>query len=142
MKSILLLIIVLIGVVSPLTLTAQTPVLLRTFDNPAPEAGDSFGAGMAALGNDRVLVGAPNYFGNPTPPTNAAAVYLFHANGTLLTTFTNPYPLGVEFGTSITTLGSDRVVIGSSDGGSVPVFTTNGADWISLGPGARVPAGC
>ena len=47
---------------------AQTPVLLGTFNNPAPEAGDFFGAGIVALGDDRVLVGAPNYIGNPTPP--------------------------------------------------------------------------
>jgi hypothetical protein len=74
MKSTLLLVLTTICLASPLSLTAQTPVLLRTFNIPAPEAGDFFGAGMVALGNDRVLVGAPNYIGNPTPPTNGAAV--------------------------------------------------------------------
>jgi hypothetical protein len=110
-----------------LTAVAQSPVLLRTFNNPTPEAGDHFGIGIAALGSDRVLVGAPNYLGNPTPPTNAAAVYLFHTNGTLFTTFTKPPAVGGEFGSAITTLGSDRVVIGSLYGTSVCLFTTNGA---------------
>lgn len=127
MKSVPLLFIATICAVSPLTGTAQTPVLLRTFNNPAPEAGDHFGIGIAALGSDRVLIGAPNYIGNPTPPTNAAAVHLFHTNGTLLTTFTKPPAVGGEFGSSITTLGSDRVVIGSEFSFSVSVFTTNGA---------------
>jgi len=109
------------------TTFAQAPVLLRTFHNPAPEAGDFFSRGFAALRSDRVLLGAPNYGGNPTPPTNTAAVHLFHTNGTLLTTFTKPPAVGGEFGTGITTLGSDRVVIGSLYGMSVCLFTTNGA---------------
>src|SRR6185295_14642540 len=91
------------------------------------EAGDFFGGGMGALGSDRVLIGAPNYIGNPTPPTNAAAVHLFHTNGTLLATFTKPPAVGGEFGSAITTLGNDRVVIGSEYGYSVCLFTTNGA---------------
>lgn len=103
----------------PLALAAQTPILVRTFPNPIPNTADSFGSAMAALGNDRILVGAPN---DDTTATNAGAVYLFHTNGTLLTTFTNS-PGGI--GSAITTLGSDRVVIGSS--GSVRLFTTNGA---------------
>jgi hypothetical protein len=128
--------------VLPLAAMAQTPVLLRTFNNPAPESGDFFGGGIAALGQDLVLVGAPNYIGNPTPPTNAAAVYLFHTNGTLLSTFSKPPEFGGEFGSSITTLGSDRVAISSLYGTSVSLFTTNGslittitnADFSSLGP--------
>jgi hypothetical protein len=126
MKSIPLLIIATGCVASPLSVTAQTAVLLRTFNIPAPEAGDFFGAGMVALGNDRVLVGAPNYIGNPTPPTNGAAVYLFHTNGTLLTTIAKPPAVGGEFGSSITTLGNDRIVIGSSFSYQVCIFSTNG----------------
>jgi len=114
-------------VILPLAALAQTPVLLRTFNNPAPEAGDFFGGGMAALGSDRVLIGAPNYIGNPTPPTNAAAVHLFHTNGTLLTTITKPPGVGGEFGSAITTIGNDRISIGSLYGTSVCLFTTNGA---------------
>src|SRR5688572_600278 len=115
--------------VLPLVLTAQTPVLLRTFNNPSPATADFFGSAMAALGNDRILVGAPN---DDTAGTNAGAVYLFHTNGTLLTTFTNPDPaqsylISDQFGGAITTLGSDRVVIGSPYGAKVYLFATNGA---------------
>jgi hypothetical protein len=106
---------------TPFAAVAQSPVLLRTFHSPTPAAGDSFGAAFAALGSDRLLVGAPY---DDTAATNAGAVYLFHTNGTLLATFTNPPPFG-GVGNAITTFGSDRVVIGSS--GSVRLFTTNGA---------------
>lgn len=121
---------------------AQSPVMLRTFNNPTPETGDHFGIGIAALGSDRVLIGAPNYLGNPWPPTNAAAVHLFRTNGTLLTTITQPAAVGGEFGTGIATLGNDRIVIGSLYGMSVCLFTTNGdlvttiTDSQALGPAA------
>jgi hypothetical protein len=84
---------------------------------------------MAALGNDRVLIGA-RY--DDTTATNAGAVYLFHTNGTLLTTFTNPIPTLIlpyadeQFGSAIATLGTDRVVVGSPLLGKVFLFTTNG----------------
>ena len=93
MKSIPLLIIATSCVVSPLAVTAETPVLINTFANPTPAAGGRFGTSMVALGNDRVLVGARN---NATTATNAGAVYLFHTNGTLLATFTNPNPASVS----------------------------------------------
>jgi hypothetical protein len=109
---------------TPFAAVAQSPVLLRTFHNPAPAAGDNFGYAVAALGSDRLLVGAPY---DDTSATDAGIVYLFHTNGTLLTTFTNPSPSSaVGYGNAITTLGSDRVVIGSF-GGVVHLFTTNGA---------------
>src|SRR5262249_41634976 len=98
---------------TPFAAVAQSPVLLRTFHDPTPAAGDSFGTAVAALGSDRLLVGAPS-------STNNGAVYLYHTNGTLLATFTNQPPNQV--GNSITTLGIDRVVIGSSDE-SVYLFT-------------------
>jgi len=126
MKPFLFLLIATNCVVSSLTTTAQTPVLLQTFNNPAPEGGDHFGIGLAALGGDRVLIGSPNYFGNPWPPTNAASVHLFHTNGTLLATITKPPGIMTEFGTSITTLGNDRIVIGSQNSYHMGLFTTNG----------------
>jgi len=132
MKSNLLLLIATSCVVSHLAATAQTPVLLRTFNNPAPDADDLFGSWMAALGSDRVLVGA-RY--DDTTATNAGAVYLFDTNATLLTTFTNPSPTSAyylfdaedQFGCAIATLGSDGVVIGSPLSEKVYLFTTNGA---------------
>jgi hypothetical protein len=83
---------------------------------------------MAALGNDCVLVGAPY---DDTSATNAGAVYLFHTNGTLLTTFTNPRPANSFFdadlfGSAIAALGDDRVLIGSPNGRAVYLFATNG----------------
>lgn len=127
------------GVVLPLAVAAQTPVLLRTFNNPAPAAQDHFGLGVAALSNDRVLVGAPD---DDATGTNTGAIYLVHTNGTLLTTFTNPNPTsyfgGNQFGSAITTLGSDCVVIGSPQNRKVYLFTTNGTlvNTISSAPGA------
>src|SRR5262245_45907821 len=107
---------------------AQTPTLLRTFNNPTPGIGDNFGRAMAALGTDRLLVGAPN---DGTGGTNAGAVYLFLTNGTLLTTFTNPHPAspysdGDQFGSALAALGSNRVLIGAPNEGKVYLFTTNG----------------
>jgi hypothetical protein len=58
MKTIPLLLIAASCVVSSLTATAQTPVLLRTFNNPTPNTDDNFGSAMAALGNDRLVIGA------------------------------------------------------------------------------------
>jgi hypothetical protein len=109
--------------------TAQTPGLLWTFNNPTPATADYFGSALAALGNDRILVGAPN---DDTTAIDAGAVYLFRTNGTLLTTFTNPAPaqqfgFGHQFGSAVATLGSDRVVIGSGSSGRVYLFATNGA---------------
>ena len=103
---------------------AQSLALLTMIPNPAPEAGDRFSWAVAELGNDRVLVGAP-YDG----PANPGAVYLFGANGTLLTTFTNPHPAyeiwfgnpewdGDLFGIAIAGLGGDRVLIGAPYEGS------------------------
>src|SRR6476619_3453993 len=89
MRLIAHLIIAIVWAVLPISILAQTPVLLRTFNNPTPALDDNFGSSMAALGNDRVLIGA-RY--DDTTATNAGAVYLFHTNGTLLTTFTNPIP--------------------------------------------------
>jgi hypothetical protein len=116
---------------APLAALAQSPVLLGTFNNPTSAAGDNFGLWMAALGNDRVLIGAPY---DDTTATNAGAVYLFHTNGTSLTTFTNPNPASVsslyygeQFGCAIATLGNDRVLIGSPLDRRVYLFTTNGA---------------
>ena len=137
MKSILRLIVALSCAFAPLKTIAQNPALLTTFPNPAPGAGDRFSWAVAALGNDRVLVGAP-YDGT----TNAGAVYLFRSNGTWLTTFTNPSPAytiwfgnpewdGDLFGSAVAGVGHDRVLIGAPYDGSfwsgrAYLFHTNG----------------
>ena len=84
--------------------------LLITFTNPVL-AGNLLGYSVAALGTDRVLIGAPYA---DTGATNAGVAHRFSANGTLLTTFTNPTPAGNDlFGTSVAAVGNDRVLIGA-----------------------------
>jgi len=48
--------------------------LLRTFTNPTPEANDYFGFSVAAVGSDRVVIGA---YLDDTGATDAGAAYLF-----------------------------------------------------------------
>ena len=112
----------------------STGALMRTFLNPAPANGYFFGWSLAAVGNDKVLVGAP--FGDlPVGATHPGAAYLFHTNGTLIRTFLRP-PAGqalASFGSSVAALGTDRVVIGAftddrvgTDAGAAYLFGTNG----------------
>ena len=54
-----------------------------------PAAGEIFGSSVAAMGTDRVLIGA-SY--ENTGATAAGAAYLFNTHGVLLTSFTNPAP--------------------------------------------------
>jgi hypothetical protein len=106
--------------------------LLTTFTNPTPAAVDHFGFSVAAVGTDRVLIGAPN---DNTGASAAGAAYLFRTNGALLTTFTNPTPAyGDTFGISVAAVGTGRVVIGAlgdSTGanyaGAAYLFSNNGA---------------
>ncbi len=106
--------------------------LLTTFTNPVPSSDGDFGVVVAALGNDRVLVGAD---GANTGVTRAGVVYLYNTNGALLTTFTNPTPAASDnFGWSVAAVGSDRVIIGAfhdntgaTASGSAYLFDTNGA---------------
>ncbi len=105
--------------------------LLTTFTNPTPAIGDQFGNAVAAVGNDRVLIGA---LGDDTGALSAGAAYLFSTNGTLLTTFTNPTPaVSDNFGTAVAALGNDRVLIsapfdgtGVDNAGAAYLFRTNG----------------
>ena len=106
--------------------------LLTAFTNPAPAAVQSFGWSLAAVGSDRLLIGgfANDNNGAPYP----GSVYLFSTNGTLLTAFTNPTPASDGgLGISVTTVGSDWVLIGApydntvaSHSGSAYLFGTNG----------------
>jgi hypothetical protein len=85
---------------------------------------------VAAVGTDRVLIGAIAYGGGPT----GGAAYLFMTNGTLLTSFTNPTPAAYDyFGWAVAAVGSSRVLVGAyQDGtgaaqaGSAYLFSTNG----------------
>jgi hypothetical protein len=105
--------------------------LLTTFTNPTPEVNDSFGYAVAAVGPDRVLIGA---WGDNTGATSAGAAYLFSTNGTLLTTFTNPTPeVNDFFGATVAAVGPNRVLIGASgddtgasSAGAAYLFSTDG----------------
>jgi hypothetical protein len=113
-------------------LFSTSGTLLTTFTNPTPVAFDYFGYTVAAVGSDRVLMGA---YGHDTGATDAGTAYLFTTNGTLLTTLTNPTPAAFDyFGRSLAAVGSDRVLIGAygdntgaTDAGAAYLFTTNGA---------------
>lgn len=97
-------------------------VLLVTFTNPSPAYfstgtpsldGDWFGGSVAALGSDRVLIGA-QWNDAPNGTSYAGTAYLFNTNGTLLATLTNPVPnFRSSFGSAVAALGSDRVLMGA-----------------------------
>lgn len=85
--------------------------LLTVFTNPTPAVSDQFGCSGAAVGTDRVLIGAMY---EDTGTANAGAAYLFDLSGQLLTTFTNPAPVvGDMFGRTVAALGSNRILIGA-----------------------------
>ena len=91
-------------------------ILLTTFTNPTPATNDLFGSSVAALGSDRVLIGA---YGNSTGGPYCGAAYLFSTNGTLLTTLANPTPARNDsFGYSVAALGNDQVLIGAYQDGT------------------------
>ena len=106
--------------------------LLTTYYNPTPAMGDGFGASVAGLGSNHVIIGAPH---DSVGATRAGAAYLFSASGALLTTFTNPTPaFAEEFGITVAAVGSDRVLVGAwgdnlgtISSGAAYLFSTNGA---------------
>src|SRR5262249_42050563 len=84
--------------------------LLNTFSNPNRTNGEFFGFSLAALGSDKVIIGAP--LSSPPPVGRPGAAYLFHTNGTLLSTFQRPTNLPFAiFGYAVAALGHDRVLV-------------------------------
>jgi hypothetical protein len=106
--------------------------LLVSFTNPTPAIDDLFGAALAAVGADRVLIGA---YGDKTGAANSGAAYLFSTGGALLATITNPHPaLNDNFGWALSAVGTDKLLIGApnddtgaANSGSAYLFSTNGA---------------
>ncbi len=107
--------------------------LLATITNPVTQSYAQFGAAVAALGDDKVIVGAPNYGlgGN-----FYGRAYLFNTAGERLATLSHPAPANyASFGAAVAGLGADKIVVGaygqtvssSSGAGSAYVFDTNGA---------------
>ncbi len=106
-------------------------VFQRTIANPAPSAGDYFSFALASLGTDKLLIGA---HGEDAPQTDSGRAYLFHTNGTLMTTLVNPAP-GISnwFGYSVATIAPDKLIVGApnndtagSNAGAAYLFSTNG----------------
>lgn len=98
--------------------------LVATYLNPSPAASlERFGAVMATLDSERFVVSSPE---ETSVGPGSGAAYLFHTNGSLLMTFTNPTAT-VEFGSSLTTAGSNQILIGAPYANEVYLFNTNGA---------------
>ena len=112
-------------------------LLLVTITNPAPAIGDSFGSSVAGLGSDRVIVGADL---DDAGAADAGSVYIYDTNGTRLVTITNPAPaIGDKFGSSVASLGSDLIIVGSclddagaSNAGSTYIYDASGALLITI----------
>ncbi|MFO0966752.1 MAG: PKD domain-containing protein, partial [Gemmataceae bacterium] len=115
-----------------------TGALLRELQNPNVPAvnsntSDRFGSSLAAVGTDKVLVGAPF---NDRGATDAGAAYLFDVTtGQLLATFQNPNPHGSDqFGTALAASGNRLAVSApfvdaglALDVGAVYTFSTQAA---------------
>ncbi|MBW4646248.1 MAG: DUF4347 domain-containing protein [Goleter apudmare HA4340-LM2] len=98
--------------------TTPTPTLLRTFVNP-DTTNLGFGSSVAFLGND-ILIGAPGAFSGTTFTSNPGrgAVYLYDGDGasptySLEKIFSNPGTGNDAFGAAITTIGSNKIIIGA-----------------------------
>jgi hypothetical protein len=86
--------------------------LLRTIPSPTSGGTQSqFGSSVAAVGPDKVLIGAE---GNQIFGGVSGRAYLFDLGGTLLRTFTNPAPSVPDFfGAALVAVGTNRVLIGA-----------------------------
>ncbi|MBW2256674.1 MAG: hypothetical protein JRI25_19045 [Deltaproteobacteria bacterium] len=134
------------GAVHHYDLTSTPPTFVRTIGNPSGGSGEYFGYTIAVLGEDRLLVGAEEASGTPTPsgkkkpkkgntPPAVGAAYLFDlATGDLLYTFLSPEPdSGDCFGSTVAAVGTDRVMIAATgedtaapDAGAVYLFQDDG----------------
>ena len=104
---------------------ANTDEPVITFNNPG--SGGDFGDAIASAGENRVLLGARSNNGG------AGQAYLFDTGNTdaPLSIFNNPNVAGGSFGTSVASLGGERVFIGASEN-TVGELTNSGEAFISL----------
>ena len=99
--------------------------------NPSPQTDDWFGYWTEAVGDDRVIIGAP---GDNTGATESGAAYLYHTNGQFITAIFNPTPASNDrFGFFVAGMGSDRMLIsavgddtGAVNAGAAYLYSTNG----------------
>ena len=85
--------------------------LLQEYLNPTPNDRDFFSIGLAAIGEDRVVITAIE-----DPPNERGGVaYIYDPEGNLEQTIPNPTPAVQDwFGRRITSVGEDRFLIGAS----------------------------
>jgi len=110
-------------------LLSTNGAVLSTFTNPASSSLDSFGSAVAAVGADRILIGA---YGENAGDFGVGIAYLFNTNGTLLTTFNSPFiAISESFGRAVAAVGSNHVLIGAhendtgvANAGAAHLFTT------------------
>ncbi|HMJ89835.1 MAG TPA: hypothetical protein VK530_08460 [Candidatus Acidoferrum sp.] len=102
--------------------------LMTYITNPAPVPSSEFGQAVAALGNDRVIVGSYR-----TTSSLVGRAHLFSTNGTRLLTLTNPNPVTSDwFGYSVAGVGADKIFVGAplhffnGSPGAAYLFDTNG----------------
>ncbi len=87
--------------------------LLSTFFPPEPQALESFGNSLAVL-DDRIAVGSYRRDGAGRT-IGAGEVYMFNTRGQFLHTISNPTPEAMDqFGWSLSTVGTDRLVVAAS----------------------------
>lgn len=99
--------------------------LLHSFLNPSLRTNEYFGRSVAAVGTDKILIGAHGT--DVGIHESAGTAYLLTTNGALITAFTSPFPSTYEnFGYTVAALGTDKVLIGSYEGDAVYLFNTNG----------------
>jgi hypothetical protein len=93
------------------------PQLVTSFTNRPVAFG--FGRAVAALGGDKVIIGAPLTAGG-------GAAFLFATNGVLLATLTNPFPtIDAGFGFSVSGVSSNRILVGAQSSGRAFLFDTS-----------------
>jgi hypothetical protein len=96
--------------------------LLQTFTDPHAGGEHSFGFSVAAVGTDKVVIGA--HEDDAPGAQDAGSAYLFSTGGALLKTFPNPAPaLNDNFGSAVAAVGTDRVLIAARFDGPGAVRT-------------------
>src|SRR6185369_17685342 len=121
------------GAVTLAKLQSQGTFLASTiYTEPVPGSGYNFASSLAAVGSDRVVIGAPF---DDRQIDNGGAAFLFNVNGTYLATCTNPVPSNDErLGSAAAAVGTDRILLaaytrtvgGNAFVGAAYLFNTNG----------------
>lgn len=118
------------GIIFQLSLLPAAPAQVYTqvaaFNNPDAGSGDEFGISVAAVGADKVLIGA---YRDDTVGDDAGSAYLFDRSGQLLRTLHNPDPKNQQFfGFDVAAM-NDKLVVtarGETKSGAAYLFDESG----------------